>query len=555
MLGLFHGVACLLDPEGSIQSAGENWDDLLGRTGRPDLLRNAILGKPFLELLPGGDEPRTSFCFALASLAEGKQRQLVQAADYGSAGRPFTLTWVFHPLTEGDKLSGYVVQGIDTTQETVIRMALLDRERRLRELKAMCERQNDEIGGLKKRLEGRIAGHDDAISNLLQAFERDPQAFREDLCRLATETSGAMFATLAAFSPAKNGFHFTAHHAAPDFHRFAIGADAFELEAGEGPAGIAVQNGCATKFDHLPEREDFAKWAPLAREYGYNCIWALPLDDASGLYGALQLFFPEQDKPLSVEQYATLAAMCQHAVPLLRASDAWRSRVVAEPQAASAENKPDSLRALAAGLSEEFGNLLTGVLGHSSLAVAEIGDSHAALNDIHAIERAARNAARLTRRLSAICGTARRASTPLDLNHYLKQYVERDRANFFGDGPAQLALPGISCPARVDVGTVEVMLDGMAEHARMVMSGGTPAWTLTTTEDTLTLTLTYEGNTSVPVGWNDGGVPTHSHAPIPELLFAREAARVLGGELTFGEDGMTASLTLSLPLVKAAVQA
>ena len=556
-LELCYGISCALDVEGTVCAVSENWDDLVVRTGRTDLLRNAILGKPVLDLLPSDDELRTAFCFALASLAEGKQKQHVQALDYGTASKPVALLWVFHALRDEEKVTGYVVQGLDGTPELVARRALLDRERKSRELKATCERLSEEISDLKRQLDLRITGHTSPVPALLKAIEGKPDAFGGELCRLAMEASGALFATLATAVSASGGFHHTAQYNAQEFEHFAEVADGFEQTAGTGPAGLAVRNGCATKFDYLPEREDLTAWAPLAEQCGYQCIWALPLEDPDGLYGALLLYFAEPDKALTVDQYSTLAALCQTAVPLLRLSDSYAAvlcRAEVKPHAVSAEPRPESVRTLAGVLSEEFSNLLTGVLGHSSLAVAEIGDSHAALGDIHAIERAARNAARLTRRLSAICGSSRRATTSVDLSHYLKQYAQRDRAGFFPDGPAEVILPANPCPTHADTASLEVMLDGMAEHARMVMNGGTPTWSVAEDEDSAVLRLAYTGTASEPTGWYEGTLPAHPHVTIPELFFAREAARTLGGDVSFVEHGATTELTLTLPLARAAVQ-
>jgi len=546
MLGLFFGVACTLDPDGRIQATSESWDELMGRTGKADLLRNAIQGKPFLDLLPADDEVKAAFCFALASVAEGKQNQHVQLVEFKTASKPFSIQFVFHAIRDDDHLTGYVVQGLDSTHETVNRMALLDREHRLRELKATCEHLSGKITGLTKSLEAKAADHESAVSGLVRTFAHEPREFGKELCRLAAEECGAMFATLATFSPSRNCFHFTAHHNAPDFHQFAIDADTFELAPGEGPAGIAVHNGCATKFDHLLEREDFAKWVPLAQQYGYNCIWAWPLEDQDGLYGALQLFFPDLDKLLTVEQCSVLTALCQNAIPLLRVSDQWATFPTCKHEVCDAP-RHENFRALAAGLSEEFSNLLTGVLGYSSLAVAEIGNEHAALGDIHSIEKAARDAARLTRRLLAICGPARKATSPVDLRQFVKHHVERDRANFFPDGPAEVAVCDYACPARADAAALEVMLDGMAEHARMAMNGGIPVWSLSTEENTTRLTLTYSGVSSEPIGWKEGALPTHANQ-IPEIFFAREAARNLAGDIVLTEGDGTTAITLSLPL-------
>jgi hypothetical protein len=548
MLELLTGVACILDPDGSIRATSENWDELLGRTGRAELLRNAVLGNGFLDLLPADDEVQAAFCFALATLAEGKQRQVVQPVDYSAPSRPLAVNYVIHALRDDDKLTGYMVQGLDVTHEAVIRVALLDRERRLREIKASSEQKADEIVRLKKQLDSRIAEHDKAVTETLMVFQRSPEDFGDGFCELAARTSGAMFAAMFVFSPAENRFRISAQHNAPEYHRFAIESDVLDMAQGEGPAGISAQCGCATKFDHLLEREDFAKWAPLAEQNGYNCIWALPLADESGTYGVLQLYYAEQDRLLTVDQYGNLASYCQTAAPLLRAADAWRTKPEIRQMMPGDAPKPEGFRTLAAGLSEEFSNLLTGVLGHSSLAASEIGESHTALNDIHAIEQAARNAARLTRRLSAISGASHKAAMPLDLAAHVRHYVQKDRAAFFPDGPAEVAVPESACPVHTDTASLEVMLDGMAEHARTAMTTGAPLWTLACDESMLTLTLSYGGPSSPPAGWDSGGIQTHSHMQIPELFFAREAARITGGEIALDENGGRASVTLTLPM-------
>jgi len=152
--------------------------------------------------------------------------------------------------------------------------------------------------------------------------------------------------------------------------------------------------------------------------------------------------------------------------------------------------------------------------------------------------------------VTAICGSVRRGTAPLDLTHFVQHYAERDRAHFFPDGPAGAILTAQPCPVRADVCALEVMLDGIADHGRTAMSGGIPEWTMSAESDVVTLSLTYKGLASAPTGWSEGGIPPHTHHQIPDLFFAREAARTLGGDIAFSEDGDRTSITLTLPLVK-----
>jgi hypothetical protein len=306
-----------------------------------------------------------------------------------------------------------------------------------------------------------------------------------------------------------------------------------------------------TKFDHLRAREDFAKWVPLAEQNGYNCIWAFPIEDGEGLYGVLQLYYAAEDMAIPVAPCSALTTLCHEAAPLLRVSDEARVRptpVAPEPVAPlMAALRPESFRMLAGGLAEEFGNLLTGVLGHSSLVAAEMGEEHTAIEDVRAIERAARNAAKLTRRLSAMSGASHKGGSVVDLTAYLRHYASAERAEYFGGG-TELILPEIPCPIHADTVGLEVIFDSLAEHAHTaIMSETSPSWELVIGERDVVLTLSYFGPAALPVGWSDGQLPMHSRNQLPELLFAREAARALGGELEVIEDDGTTLVQLTLP--------
>ncbi|MBU0508235.1 PAS domain-containing protein [bacterium] len=647
ILNHLYGVALRLDANGRIVQIGSGWDELANRTDRDDLARNSVLGRPLWDLSKD-EESRSNLRMSLGSLARGQTEQAMHPLDLGNPQKPLLIQLSLSALHDDGQCMGFLAHGVDVTTEHVIRLALLDRERKLRELKATCEQHGEQVTALENeivRLTEKLTAKDEeldmlceqqaayqerieslstqhasgeeqftalqtqktalerqiserngeitaleeqvaifqirtadleeklaslsserwetdaqrqaetsewesTIGDLLSAFRKSPDDFHSRFCRIACETGGAVFSTLTVFASDIQRFRYVAQHGAPDFHRYMIDNSVVELALGEGPEGIAAEKGCPTKFDHLLEREDFAKWAPVAEQNGYNCIWAFPLSDEEGIYGVLQLYYAEEDAALPVPDYTRLSRICQFAVPLLRVGDTWPATADShdEPPASAHVAKPEGFRTLASDLAEEFSNLLTGVLGHSSLVAAEMGESSTAIEDVRAIERSARGAARLTRKLSALCGAGHKAAAPFDLAAYLKTYV-RDRANYFPSGAAGVALPSEPCTVHAESAVLEIMLDGMADHARRSGSGsGTPTWTLNVEHESARLSLTYSGPAALPGWWDDGLTPTHHRAQLHEIAFSREAAQAHGGSLQFIESDGTTQIILMLPL-------
>ena len=538
------GPACLLDLEGNIAAAGTSWDDFASRSGRTDLTREHVTGRSLGNLLPEGEQ-RFAFEVGLAAISAGEQDSFTLTTELGLGGKLLTLNLHVQAIREDGRLMGYLAQGTDVTVEHLSRLALLDRERKLRELRSAYQRQADEVASLQNQLEAVGERRDDAVAALLHAFESERENFASALCRLAAEAGNALFAALSVYAPDTQRLRFAAEHNAPDYPRMMLEAGLAEPAMGEGPAGMAAQKRCATPFHHLLSRQDLSAWWPLAKQYGANCVWAFPIEDGSGLYGVLELYYAGDEVAIPLEPYAVLTTLCQLAAPLLRAGDAWK----ASSALTSAANKPADFRILAAGLAEEFANLLTGVLGHSSLIAAEMGEGHAALNDVRSIEKAARGAARLTRRLTALCGSVHHGPAPLDAAAFLRTYVTRDRADFFAAGPATLELPEGRFQIPVEGPTLEVILDGMAEHARTVGRGASPVWSLQAKDDTVRIALAYDGTPSLPPEWSGETGIAHSRSQVSELLFAREAARAAGGDVAVEEQAERTLLTFTIPLV------
>jgi light-regulated signal transduction histidine kinase (bacteriophytochrome) len=83
--------------------------------------------------------------------------------------------------------------------------------------------------------------------------------------------------------------------------------------------------------------------------------------------------------------------------------------------------KLESLGVMAGGVAHDFNNLMTGVLGHASLASVILPPGSPAADSIRQIETAARRAAELCQQMLAFAGRGRIAVGPVDLNALVRE--------------------------------------------------------------------------------------------------------------------------------------
>jgi hypothetical protein len=410
LLDALIGWAGLLDTDAKWYAISHSWDEFFGRTQRAEWRREALLGKTLFELFPDDDQ-RQMFRNLLTSISEGKLEQHVQVVEFGSGAKALHLLLHIRPLWEEGALIGYIAQGIDVTREHMNRIALLDRDRRMRDLQTVIDEQ-------KQRLETVISRSRE----------------RED--------------------------------------RFAVLQEQVEQKNTDQMETLAQRT-----LEHSQE------------------------------VNAMQEAWEKQTTEL-MQQITELRAECE--------------RLQSNPQIQPAEppmvNTNGVMRSITAELAEEYSNLLTGVLGHSSLAAAELGDSHAAVEDVRAIERAARTAAKLTRKLSALSGSSKRGN--VELKSCLQSYFRRHNMD------SQLTAPEDSCEVRVDAAALDVILDAI------ISISPSGLWSIECDDSSARLTILTEAPLSATAQ--------------DDLLLAREVAHAHGGEL-IAQDG---EIVLSLPLVK-----
>ena len=468
LLDALQGAAGILDTEGKWFSISHSWDEIVGRTNRPDWRRDALLGKSFFELFPD-DEQRQMFRKLLASMGEGKLDQHAQVVEYGSGAKALHLHIHIKPLWEEGGLNGYFVQCTDVSREYMNRIALLDRDRRMRELQTLIEEQ-------KLRLETVIS----------RGRERDDklQALQAELERHSTSETESLA-------------HKTLEHA-------------------QEISNLQQEIGRLTT-EHAQEvnglREEIAR------------ATAEQTQKSDGVQEEIVRLTEAHAQQVNGLQAEIARLIAEHTQQINELKEEYAPPVVIEhsqPAPAPVASNGDVLRHLTADLAEEYGNLLTGVLGHSTLAAAELGDSHTATEDLRAIERAARTAAKLTRKLSALSGAGRHRGT-VELKACVQSYIKR---NHLENG---IVMPEQACEVPVDAAALEVILDAISSAA----PGG--LWS-----------IEADGQNARLIHLTEASVP---QAARDELLLAQEVARTYGGDvLVDGEQ-----VVLAMPMAKEAL--
>gem|GEM_PF-2750882 len=138
----------------------------------------------------------------------------------------------------------------------------------------------------------------------------------------------------------------------------------------------------------------------------------------------------------------TIWRILRYAIVRKRIEEQLRERQMLEARVQKAQ-RAESLEILAGGIAHEFNNLLTGILGNVTMAIAELpaeSPARAMLDDVHA---AAQRAGRVTAQMLAYSGHGRFAKGDMDLSRLVVDLVPlldpaiRDRGELVVQGAAR----------------------------------------------------------------------------------------------------------------------
>jgi nitrogen-specific signal transduction histidine kinase len=224
---------------------------------------------------------------------------------------------------------------------------------------------------------------------------------------------------------------------------------------------------------------------------------------------------------------------------------------VSDEQVGERLRELEALAGLAAGVAHDLGNILTVVIGHAELALAEAPDDAGTLaDDLRVVVESAEQASALVDRLAA-AGRRRAVRRPevFDLAGLIASSagVLRELA-----GPATLTCRPGDGPlhVRADPDRIEQALADLVAHARARVNDGARLALLTAAT-----TLAHGEDDLLPAGRYAAVEITVEHgqhvamSPGAALASASDHVAMAGGRVTAGDDGAAATSRLLLPLV------
>ncbi|MBL8979803.1 MAG: hypothetical protein JNM53_15410, partial [Gemmatimonadetes bacterium] len=136
--------------------------------------------------------------------------------------------------------------------------------------------------------------------------------------------------------------------------------------------------------------------------------------------------------------------------------------------------KLEALRRIAGGISHEFNNMLTAVIGHAELGLSEVGPSSRVSGDLEGIRVAASRGAELTQELLAFSGGQPRGDRPVDLGELVRALDADVREAAGARVTVVSAVPAGPAVVRGDGAQLRELLVMLARYAgRRMPEGGT----------------------------------------------------------------------------------
>ena len=150
----------------------------------------------------------------------------------------------------------------------------------------------------------------------------------------------------------------------------------------------------------------------------------------------------------------------------------WQAALAATLAQLREAQRLEAMGRLAGGISHDFNNLLTAMLGFTELVLADESLSNAAREDIEQVRRSAASAASLTRQLLAFSRKQVLDPVVLDLNSVVTEFSAMLRRVLGEDVTLRTTLAAEPACVVADRAQLEQVLMNLAANARDAMSGG-----------------------------------------------------------------------------------
>jgi PAS domain S-box-containing protein len=138
--------------------------------------------------------------------------------------------------------------------------------------------------------------------------------------------------------------------------------------------------------------------------------------------------------------------------------------------------KMDAVGRLAGGVAHDFNNMLSVILGHTEMALADIDPNHPLHESLDTIRQAALRSAGLTQQLLAFSRQQVVSPRHLDLRVLVREFEKMLKRVIGDDIDLRITYADEPCPVRVDPVQMEQVILNLAINARDAMPDGGELW-------------------------------------------------------------------------------
>jgi len=134
--------------------------------------------------------------------------------------------------------------------------------------------------------------------------------------------------------------------------------------------------------------------------------------------------------------------------------------------------KMESIGVLAGGIAHDFNNMLAVILGHTEMLLMDEDMDYSAKTKLAKVEKSARSASQLARKLLKLARSKERESRPFDINQLIRETVELMGSNIFTHLKVDCELCEEAAIVEGDMGDIEQVLINLLINARDAMPDG-----------------------------------------------------------------------------------
>jgi len=239
---------------------------------------------------------------------------------------------------------------------------------------------------------------------------------------------------------------------------------------GRGPSGLSIRTGIPQFNNDVLANPAMGPWRDAALERGYFASISLPLNDKTGVFGALTIYAGEANAfgPEEVKLLVELSEDVSYGITALRT----RSDHDEMERALRQAQKMEALGHLTGGIAHDFNNLLQVILANLDLTLDRLGGGAAVAGYLRHAIAGAEQGARLTSQLLAFARRQPLRPEPLRLERLVGEMTGMLRRTLGASIAIEMVAGGGLWTAMVDSNQLQNALLNLAINARDAMPDG-----------------------------------------------------------------------------------